>query len=48
MSSNTAVEVVVVDSVDQKETVAVAGFLAGYCGTTRVSYSCDLRSFRSW
>lgn len=28
--------------------MAVAGFLAGYSGTTRVIYASDLRSFASW
>jgi site-specific recombinase XerD len=28
--------------------MAVAGFLAGYAGMTRVSYGSDLRSFASW
>ena len=27
---------------------AVAGFLAGYCDSTRRSYAADLRLFASW
>ncbi len=27
---------------------AVAGFLVGYCGSTRRSYSTDLRLFAVW
>ena len=30
------------------ERVAVAAFLAGYSGGTRVSYTTDLRIFASW
>jgi site-specific recombinase XerD len=30
------------------ETVAVVGFLAGYCGGTRRSYGTDLRLFSIW
>jgi hypothetical protein len=33
------VEVVVVESVEQREAMIVAGLLAGYTGTTRVSYA---------
>jgi hypothetical protein len=32
----------------RKETVAVGGFLAGYCCSTRVSYATDLRLFSAW
>ncbi len=28
--------------------MAIAGFLAGYCGATRKSYATDLRLFSSW
>jgi integrase/recombinase XerD len=27
---------------------AIAGFLAGYCGSTRRSYATDLRLFGAW
>ncbi len=27
---------------------AIAGFLAGYCGSTRRSYATDLKRFASW
>ncbi len=27
---------------------AIAGFLAGYCGSTRRSYATDLRLFAAW
>ncbi len=30
------------------QTIAVAGFLAGYCGSTRTSYATDLRLFTTW
>jgi integrase/recombinase XerD len=30
------------------ERVALAGFLAGYCGLTREAYALDLRQFTSW
>jgi hypothetical protein len=39
---------VVVESVERREAMAVAGFLAGYTGTTQVSHPGDLRSFASW
>lgn len=32
----------------QREAIAVAGFLAGYCGSTRRSYDTDLRLFARW
>ena len=31
------------DPVERAELTAAAGFLAGYCGTSRTSYSTDLR-----
>ncbi len=44
-----AVELVAVqDPGDRAELVAVAGFLAGYCATTRASYTTDLRMFTRW
>ena len=36
------------DPLDVRERGAVVGFLAGYTGTTRVSYTTDLRLFASW
>ena len=36
------------DPLDVRERGAVAGFLAGYAGTTRVSYTTDLRPFAAW
>jgi hypothetical protein len=29
-------------------TLALAGFLAGYSGQTRVAYTLDLRQFTAW
>lgn len=47
--STTCVAVVRVEDHDGRaEELAVAGFLAGYCGTTRRSYATDLRLFASW
>ncbi len=46
MSTSTRVPVVLVDDPIRKETIAVAGFLAGYCGSTRRSYATDLRLSR--
>ncbi len=48
MSTSTSVTVVLVDDPMRKETIAVAGFLAGYCGSTRRSYATDLRLFSAW
>ena len=48
MSASTSVTVVLVDEPMRKETTAVAGFLAGYCGNTRRSYATDLRLFSGW
>jgi site-specific recombinase XerD len=49
MSSTTAIEVLGADdSVERREMMAVAGFLAGYRGSTRVSYATDLRLFAIW
>jgi hypothetical protein len=40
MSSTTDIEVLVADdSVEQREIMAVARFLTGYCGSTRVSFT---------
>jgi len=35
MSTSTSVAVVLVEDPTKTEAIAVAGFLAGYCGTTR-------------
>ncbi|MDQ1413557.1 MAG: hypothetical protein QOE07_2145 [Acidimicrobiaceae bacterium] len=50
MSISTAVYEVVVaeESVERREMLAVAGFLAGYGGSTRVSFAADLRLFAAW
>ncbi len=48
MSTSTSLTVVLVDDPMQKESIAVAGFLAGYCGSTRRSYATDLRLFSAW
>src|SRR5205823_8825356 len=48
MSTSTSVAVVLVENPVREETVAVAGFLAGYCGSIRVSYATDLRLFSAW
>jgi site-specific recombinase XerD len=47
--STTCVAVVLVDDHEgRSEEIAVGGFLAGYCGSTRRSYATDLRLFTSW
>ena len=33
---------------DARERAMIAGFLAGYSGTTRISYTTDLRQFVTW
>src|SRR5918997_5532075 len=48
MSTSTSVTLVPVNDPMRKETIAVAGFLAGYCGSTRRSYATDLRLFSTW
>ncbi len=48
MASSTAVLVRYDEPDDVAERVAVAGFLAGYTGATRVSYTSDLRLFAEW
>jgi hypothetical protein len=45
MEATAAVLVRIVDLLDVRERAAIAGFLAGYTGTTRVSYTTDLRIF---
>lgn len=42
--STTNVALVLVDDSMRPEAIAVAGLLAGYCGSTRRSYDADLRS----
>jgi site-specific recombinase XerD len=48
MATSTAVLVRYTDPDDLVERSAVAGFLAGYTGATRVSYTTDLRLFAEW
>ncbi len=49
MSKSDAVNVILSDNQSElPEAMAVAGFLAGYCGATRRSYASDLRLFSSW
>ncbi len=48
MSTTTSVAVVLVDEPMKTEAAAVAGFLAGYCGSTRRSYATDLLLFTAW
>jgi site-specific recombinase XerD len=48
MASSTAVLVRYDEPDDVAERVAVAGFLAGYTGATRLSYTTDLRLFAEW
>jgi hypothetical protein len=36
------------DPLDAREREAIAGFLAGYSGNTRVTYTTDLRLFAAW
>jgi len=48
MSTSTSVAVVLVEDPVETEAIAVAGFLAGYCGSTRRSYATDLRLFAAW
>lgn len=48
MPTSSSVTVVLVDDPMPKETIAVAGFLAGYCGSTRRSYATELRLFSAW
>ena len=49
MPTTTTVEVLLGDdAAERTQTIAVAGFLAGYCGSTRSSYATDLRLFATW
>jgi integrase/recombinase XerD len=48
MASSTAVLVRYDEPDDIAERMAVVGFLAGYTGSTRVSYTTDLRLFAEW
>ena len=43
----TTMKIVLADDATQERS-AVAGFLAGYCGSTRRSYATDLRLFAAW
>jgi hypothetical protein len=45
---STITSTVVFASDERSEVLAVAGFLAGYCGATRTSYATDLRLFADW
>ena len=36
------------DPLDVRERGAIGGFLAGYSGNTRVSYTTDVRLFAAW
>jgi hypothetical protein len=47
MDSNMSTALVPIDRCDCEE-VAVAGFLAGYRGSTREAYALDLRQFAGW
>jgi integrase/recombinase XerD len=48
MSTITSTVLVPADNSERSEVIAVAGFLAGYCGATRTSYATDLRIFAVW
>ncbi len=48
MSTTTTTVVVLAGDPFATEEMAIAGFLAGYCGATRKSYATDLRLFSSW
>ena len=47
-TSTTVVLVRYQDPFDVRERGAVAGFLAGYTGSTRVNYTTDIRLFACW
>jgi site-specific recombinase XerD len=46
MSTMTSTVVLAID--ERSEVLAVAGFLAGYCGVTWIGYATDLRLFAHW
>lgn len=49
MSTNFSTAMILAeDPARQAEALAMVGFLAGYCGTTRTSYATDLRIFAAW
>ncbi len=48
MSTNCVAVVLADDHEGRSEEIAVGGFLAGYCGSTRSSYAAGLRLFASW
>jgi integrase/recombinase XerD len=48
MATTAAVLVRTDDLLDVRKRAAIAGFLAGYTGTTRISYTTDLRLFVAW
>jgi hypothetical protein len=45
---STIASTVVLATDERSEVLAVAGFLVGYCGATRISYATDLRLFADW
>ncbi len=47
MSSSAALAVIE-PAFSEAEKLALAGFLAGYCGLTREAYALDLRQFTAW
>src|SRR6266567_5159027 len=47
MSSSAALAVIE-PAFSEAEKLALAGFLAGYCGLTRQAYALDLRLFTAW
>ena len=48
MATTTATLVSYEDPSVMTERLAIAGFLAGYTGATRTSYTTDLRIFANW
>jgi integrase/recombinase XerD len=48
MATTAAVLVRTDELLDVRERASVTGFLAGYTGTTRVSYTTDIRLFLAW
>lgn len=48
MSTTITFEIFSGDETERAKVLAVAGFLAGYCRSTRTSYATDLRLFATW
>jgi integrase/recombinase XerD len=48
VTTSANMSIVLVNDSMRPEAIAVAGFLAGYCGSTRRSYATDLRLFSMW